>query len=72
VARKGRIREGFTVDVAHAYATLAGPLNRSGKPRPVVDLLIAATAKASRLVVATLNVRHFERLEGVAVEDWSR
>jgi hypothetical protein len=37
-----------------------------------LDLLIAATARASGLVVATLNVRHFQGMEGVAVEDWSR
>jgi len=58
--------------VARAYASMAGPLIRDGKPRPVVDLLIAATAKSSGLVLATLNPRHFDRLEGLAVEDWSR
>ena len=35
------------------------------------DLLIAATAKTHRLVLATLNVRHFSNIEGLAVEDWS-
>jgi predicted nucleic acid-binding protein len=34
-------------------------------------MLIAATAKAHGLVLATVNVRHFQRLEGLAVEDWS-
>jgi len=58
-------------DVARQYASLAGPLIRAGRPRPVVDLLIAATAKQAGLVVATLNVRHFAGIEGVAVEDWS-
>ncbi len=62
----------LTLAVARAYASMAGPLIRSGKPRPVVDLLIAATAKSSGLVLATLNPRHFEGLEGLAVEDWSR
>jgi len=38
----------------------------------VVDLLIAATAKTSGLILATLNARHFEGIEGLAVEDWSR
>ena len=62
----------ITVEVARTYATLAGLLIRSGKPRPVVDLFIAATAKTSGLIVATLNARHFEGIEGLAVEDWSR
>ena len=59
-------------EVARAYASLAGPLIRVGKPRPVVDLLIAATAKKAGLVLATLNFRHFDGIEGVAIEDWSR
>ena len=35
------------------------------------DVLIAATAKTHGLTVATLNVRHFEGVHGLAVEDWS-
>ena len=60
-----------TSDVARTYATLAGSLIRQGKPRPVIDLMIAATARSAGLVVATLNTRHFEGLEGLAIEDWS-
>ena len=59
------------VEVARTYAALAGPMIRSGSPRPVVDLMIAATARTRGLVIATLNVRHFTGLEGLAVEDWS-
>ena len=61
-----------TLEIARTYATMAGPLIHAGKTRPVVDLLIAATARSAGLVLATLNPRHFEGLEGVAVEDWSR
>ncbi len=61
-----------TREVARMYAAMAGPLIREGRTRPVVDLLIAATAKSAGLVLATLNPRHFEGLEGLAVEDWSK
>ena len=54
------------------YAALAGPLIRGGNPRPVMDLLIAATARSAGLILATIDSRHFEGIEGVAVEDWSR
>ena len=60
-----------TAEVAQTYASLAGPLIRSGTPRPVMDLLIAATARSAGLVLATLNSRHFRGIEGLAVEDWS-
>jgi predicted nucleic acid-binding protein len=62
----------ITLEVARTYAALAGPLIRSGQPRPVVDLLIAAMARASGLVLATLNVKHCDGIEGIAVEDWSK
>jgi predicted nucleic acid-binding protein len=60
-----------TTEVAKTYASMAGALIRAGNPRPVIDLLIAATARSSGLVLATLNARHFEGIEGLAVEDWS-
>jgi predicted nucleic acid-binding protein len=37
-----------------------------------LDLLIAATASVHRLTVATLNVRDFDAVEGLAWEDWSK
>lgn len=61
----------LTLEIARTHATISGGLIRSGKPRPVVDLLIAATARSSGLVLATLNPRHFTGIEGLAVEDWS-
>jgi len=61
----------MTIDVARTYAALAGQFIRRGEPRPVMDLFIAATAKNSGLILATLNFRHFEGIEGLAVEDWS-
>jgi len=62
----------INVEVARTYAALAGSLIRGGTPRPVMDLLIAATARSSGLILATLDSRHFDGIEGVAVEDWSR
>ena len=60
-----------TIQVARAYAAMASASIRAGKPRPAIDLFIAATARSSGLVLATLNARHFEGIEGLAVEDWS-
>ena len=57
--------------VAHEYARLAAETQRRGKRRPALDLLVAATASAHRLVVATCNAKHFVGL-GVPVEDWSK
>jgi tRNA(fMet)-specific endonuclease VapC len=69
---KGRLRL-LTVDrrVAGAYGKLAARAQRQGRPRPPFDLLIAATAQAHGLTVATLNVAHFDGIEGLRVEDWN-
>jgi predicted nucleic acid-binding protein len=58
--------------IAAAFAQLKAHALRAGLGSSDFDLLIAATAKTHALTVATLNVRHFIGLPGVAVEDWSQ
>ena len=43
---------------------------RSGRPTDIVDILIAGTAKAHDLAVATRNVRDFEGLYVDLVNPW--
>lgn len=42
-----------------------------GRPVPDLDLLIAATAIKHELHLATLNLKHFQLIQGLKVEDWS-
>lgn len=58
--------------VAASYAFIRATLRRQGQTVENMDLLIAATAHAHGLVVATLNLRHFEIIDGLTVEDWSQ
>ena len=57
-----------------AAAILAGDLRAEwktlGTPAGYRDGLIAATAKAHRLVLVTRNVRHFDHVSGLTVENW--
>jgi predicted nucleic acid-binding protein len=57
---------------AHAYAEIKDRLVSRGLPKGDLDIMIAATAKANGLIIATLNAKDFEVMEGVACEDWSR
>jgi predicted nucleic acid-binding protein len=57
--------------VAAIYAEMRDDLQCRGKKVAHMDLLIAATAKANNLIVATLNVKDFAIMNGVIVEDWS-
>lgn len=61
----------FDQTVAAVFGHTAAALRKQGEPRPVVDLLIASTAKHHGLIVATLNTSHFSGIPGVQVEDWS-
>ncbi len=50
------------VAVARAAARLRNDPESIGRPRPVLDLIIAATAQISGAVIATRNVSDFEGL----------
>ena len=58
-------------EVGKVYAKVAATLMKKGEARSPFDLLIAATAIAHGLVLATCNASDFRAIEGVAVEDWS-
>ena len=57
-----------------AAAILAGDLRAEwktlGTPAGYRDGLIAASAKAHKLVLVTRNVRHFDHVSGLTVENW--
>jgi predicted nucleic acid-binding protein len=63
----------FPVDlaVAKAFSLIKATCRTKGAPVPDFDLLIAATAKVHGLVLATLNIRHFQGIEGLACENWA-
>lgn len=46
-------------------------LKRKGTPIGTLDALIAGQARERGLVLVTANVREFERVEGLIVEDWT-
>ena len=60
--------------LAEAEAIAAGDLlavlEKRGEPIGVEDVWIAATALVRGLKVVTRNVRHFSRIDGLAVESW--
>jgi predicted nucleic acid-binding protein len=64
----------FFVDtaVARAFGQIKAACRKKGFAASDFDLLIAATARAHGLVLATVNVRHFRGIQGLAVEDWSQ
>jgi tRNA(fMet)-specific endonuclease VapC len=56
----------FDAEAAHVFHTFAGPLKRTG----TMDLKIAAIAVSHDALLLTRNVRHFEQVPGLKVENW--
>ena len=52
------------------YAAIRSELERRGRTIGHNDLLIAAHARALNLTLVTRNVREFERVPGLAIENW--
>ena len=59
-------------NVVASYGRLKSHLWRTGQPCGELDLWIGATALSHRLILATLNARHFAGIPGLVVEDWSQ
>jgi len=60
----------FSVREARVAAGIRVRLEAEGFPIGPHDTLIAATAKASGATLVTHNVREFERVEGLPIDDW--
>lgn len=55
---------------ADRFAGIAAKLHRAGTPIGTLDTQIAAHALAAEAVLVTNNLRHFERVPGLALENW--
>jgi len=60
----------FDASVAEKYSRLVVSLKQTGKPKPMADLMIAATALHHGLTLATLNIKDFQGVPGLNVEYW--
>jgi tRNA(fMet)-specific endonuclease VapC len=60
----------WTREAADQYARIKAELRQTGQPIGDLDTQIAAHALAEGLTLVTHNVRHFERVKGLTVEDW--
>lgn len=52
------------------YADIRATLERSGTPIGSRDLFIAAHARSRGMTLLTRSMREFQRVPGLAVEDW--
>lgn len=59
-------------DALDVYANEKARLRSSGQIVDEFDLLIGASAVANDLTLVTNNEKHFERLNGISIENWTK
>lgn len=60
----------FDAVAARRYGELRAALERRGTPLADADLRIAAIALSHGLIMVTGNVRHFQRIPDLTIENW--
>ena len=61
----------FDERAARAYGKVRNHLEKLGTPIGALDTLIGAHALSARATLVTNNVREFERVPGLRVENWT-
>ncbi len=61
----------FPAAAASEYGEIRNDLARRGTPIGPIDMLIAAHARAENLVLVTNNIREFERVPNLKLENWA-
>ena len=62
----------YDQEAAAHSGQLRAELAKNGKPIGPYDQMIAGHARSQGLIVVTNNLREFERVPGLRVEDWVR
>jgi tRNA(fMet)-specific endonuclease VapC len=61
----------YTLDAARRYGELRAHLDKQGTPIGPLDQQIAAHALALGVTLVTNNLREFERVPGLRLENWA-
>lgn len=61
----------FDAEAAYHFGQIRAALYRTGRPIGPYDMMIAGQARARGLTLVTNNMKEFERVPGLVVEDWS-
>jgi predicted nucleic acid-binding protein len=61
----------WTEEAASEYGRRKAALERTGKRLDDMDLIVASVALALGARLATFNCKHFARIEGLEVADWT-
>ena len=76
LAKIRRIENSFEIvstgkESAQIFGMLKASLKKSGAPLDDFDLLIASCAMAHNLTLVTNNTKHFSRIDGLKLTNWT-
>ncbi len=57
-------------NIAYRFGQLKAVLEKKGIPLADADLLIAATALETSTMLVTGNIKHYQRIENLSLENW--
>ena len=60
----------WDISMAREYATIRCLLTEAGCGIGYDDMMIAAAARAKKLILVTNNLRHFQRIPDLKLENW--
>ena len=60
----------FDSNAANEYGNIRAALEKAGTPIGPLDMMIAGHARSLSYTVVTNNVREFERVSGLRIENW--
>lgn len=61
----------WDVAAAEQYAVIRTELEAQGKPIGAMDMMVAAHAKSMEAVLVTNNQKHFSKVKGLEIENWT-
>lgn len=70
VSEISKLFEKFPIQYTRRYGEIRWMLESKGQSIGDMDLFIAATALEEDLVLVTGNVKHFERIPNLKIENW--
>ncbi len=59
-------------ELVEIFGILKSNLEKAGKPLDDFDLILASTAMTHNLTIVTNNEKHFRRIDGLKIENWSK
>ncbi len=65
-----KLFEKFPIQYTRKYGEIRWELGKQGLRIGDMDMFIAATALEENLILVTGNVKHFERVPGLKIENW--